>query len=467
MNALKRMSDDNVVQLVSERPPLGLGTENLIDTEIANARRLARRHGGDIRYTVEAGWLVWDGRRWCMDEKDLSIQALAKETALAIFDEIKNAPDRDRMMKHAKRSQDRRAVDNMVALARSEQGIPMSLTACDADPWLLNLLNGTLDLRTGQLNSHCREDLITKLVPIQYEAGAKCDRWHKFLWRIMGGKEELCGYLQRMVGYVLTGSTAEQVLHFLYGLGANGKSVFCEIVRALLGDYSVVCSPELIMLRRHGGIPNDVARLRGSRVALMNETAQGSKFNEAKLKDLTGSDALNARYLHKEFFDFDPTHKLIIRGNHKPAIHGTDEGIWRRLRLVPFTVSIPKEEQDSQLLHKLRDELPGILNWAVQGCLEWQQDGLKPPAVVTQAVDQYREESDTLARFIDERCIRRNLAQVKSSEFFAHYKKFCEESGERCITSKELPNEMQRRGFERKRTNTGAVFLGIEISREG
>jgi putative DNA primase/helicase len=242
-----------------------------------------------------------------------------------------------------------------------------------------------------------------------------------------------------MVGYLLTGCTNEQVLHFLYGFGANGKSVFCEIVQALLGEYAIVASPELVMMRRHGGIPNDIARLRGVRAAIMNETTQGSRFDEAKLKDLTGGDRLTGRFLHQEFFDFAPTHKLIIRGNHKPAIAGTDEAIWRRFHLVVFNVTIPPEERDKGFVEKLRPELPGILRWAVHGCLEWQQEGLKPPATIVDAVRKYREESDTLGHFIDECCNKGSkLSQVKAGVFFQRYQQFAEQAGERWMPSKEL-----------------------------
>jgi putative DNA primase/helicase len=299
---------------------------------------------------------------------------------------------------------------------------------------------------------------------VEYLPDADCELWDAFLWRVLGGDEDLYGYARRLVGYLLTGKTSEQVLHFLYGLGANGKSVFCEIVEALLGDYAIVVSPELVMMRRHSGIPNDIARLRGVRAAFMNETSQGSRFDEAKLKDLTGGDTLSGRFLHQEFFDFPPTHKLIIRGNHKPVIAGTDEGIWRRLRLVPFVVTIPVSEQDQQLIEKLRSELPGILRWAVQGCLEWQRQGLNPPAPVVEAVRQYREESDTLGRFITECCEVSNLSQVKSSVFFNRYQQFAEAAGERWMPAKDLPHEMQRRGVTYKRDRTGTrLYIGIEL----
>lgn len=436
----------------------------LDDTDIANGMRLAERHGQDLRFTPERGWFVWDGRRWVVDDKCVRVQCLAKESALSIFDEIRMAVDRDARMKHAKRSQSKASIEAAIWLARSEPGVPARLTDFDADGWLLNVRNGTLDLRKGTLRPHSRDDLISNLVDIEFDAAAECDLWDAFLSRVTNRNDELYAYIRRLVGYLLVGDTSEQSLHFLYGLGANGKSVFCEVLMRLLGDYALAASPDLIMLRRHGGIPNDVARLRGVRAALMNETTQGSRFDEAKLKDLTGGDTLTARFLHQEFFDFHPTHRIVIRGNHKPAISGTDEGIWRRLRLVPFTVAIPTDEQDRDLLRKLEGELPGILNWALTGCRDWQAEGLRPPAIIADAVRQYREESDTLGRFIAEACEARALAQVKSSSLYKRYQEFAEQAGERWIPSKDFPAEMQRRGFEWKRTKTGGVFLGVELN---
>jgi putative DNA primase/helicase len=440
--------------------------KTLPDTDVANAKRLVARHGESMRYTPSRGWFHWDGKRWAADEKGVKVQALAVDTAVSIFDEIRDSFDRDAMMSHAKRSQSRKSIEAMVVLARSEPGVAVDLTDFDSDPWLFNVNNGTLDLRTGELREHSREDLISKLSPVAYDPDAEFELWDAFLTRVCGGQDDLYSYLRRLVGYLLTGKTVEQVLHFLFGLGANGKSVFCEIMAQLLGDYAQIAAPELVMARRHGGIPNDIARLYGARVAFMNETSQGSRFDEAKLKDLTGGDSLTGRFLHAEFFDFVPTHKLVIRGNHKPTISGNDEGIWRRLRLVPFTVQIPADEQDRHLIEKLSGELPGILRWAVQGCREWQQDGLNPPAVITDAVKAYREESDVLGRFIDEYCEVSKLGQVKSSVFFQRYQQFAEQAGERWAPSKDLPAEMQRRGFIWKRTNQSSMYLGIELRNE-
>lgn len=453
-------TNSDAARQAAARASNGIG---ITDTDIANAKRLAERHGRDLKFTPERGWYVWDGRRWAVDERGILVQARAKETALAIFDEIKDSIDRDAHMKHAKRSQSKASIEAMIWLARSEPGIPARLTDFDKDGWLLNVGNGTLELRTGKLRPHARADLISNLVDIAFDPAAEPELWDAFLWRVLDHDDELYAYLRRFVGYLLIGDTSEQSLHFLLGSGANGKSVFCEVLMRLMGDYAMAASPDMIMLKRHASIPNDVARLRGVRVATMNETSQGARFDEAKLKDLTGGDTLTARFLHHEFFDFPPTHRIVIRGNHKPAITGTDEGIWRRLRMVPFAVEIPADEQDHNLLRKLEGELPGILNWALQGCREWQQSGLKPPAVVTAAVNEYRAESDTLGRFLAECCEVRKLAQVKSSVLFKRYQEFCEAAGERWTSAKDFPAEMQRRGFEWKRETKGALFLGVEL----
>lgn len=455
----------NIVQLAAEDADRARRAKSAppTDTDVANARRLVQRFGDVLRFTAERGWLVHDGKRFAPDPKGVRVLGLARETAVAIFDEVKDAPDRDAAFAHAKRSQSRTAIENMVALARAEPGVLASLTDFDADPWLLNVANGVLNLRDGTLESHSAARLLTKLVPIDYVRDAECEAWDAFLWRVTGGDLDLYRYVHRLVGYLLTGSTREQVLHFLWGTGANGKSVFVEVLLALLGEYATVAAPELVMARRHGGIPNDVARLRGVRAVFMNETTQGSRFDEARLKDLTGGDTLTGRFLHAEYFDFSPTHKLVIRGNHRPAITGTDEGIWRRLRLVPFAVTIPENERDPELLTKLKAELPGILAWAVRGCLDWQRDGLAPPPCVLAAVSEYRDEADTLGRFIAECCTTGKLAQVKAFAFQKAYSDFCRAADERPLPAKDLPAELERRGFTYRRTKSARIYEGVAL----
>jgi putative DNA primase/helicase len=455
---------DGSQRIAAQSSSTALEESGFADTDIANARRFADQHRENVRFTPERGWFVWDGRKWAWDEQDLQVQEFAKRTALSVFDEVKKAKDRDALFKHAKASQSRKAIQSMLSLARSEPGIPMKVTEFDRAPWLINVSNGTVNLHTGTLQPHSRADLISNISEVEFSPGSTCELWHAFLNRVTDGNQELCNYLRRFVGYLLVADTSDQSIHFLHGMGANGKTVFCEVLMRLLGDYALAASPDIIMLKRHSGIPNDVARLRGVRAAFMNETAQGSKFNEAKLKDLTGGDTLTARFMREEFFDFKPSHRIIIRGNHKPTISGTDDGIWRRLRLVPFTVAIPADEQDRNLLVKLQAELPGILQWAIAGCAEWQRDGLNPPPVVVEAGRRYRDESDTLGRFIEDCCSVQPLAQVASGALYNAYKKFAEAAGERAMTAKDFPNELEHRGFERKKLKAGMVFLGLELT---
>jgi putative DNA primase/helicase len=277
----------------------------------------------------------------------------------------------------------------------------------------------------------------------------------------MAGSEVLIEYLQRAIGYSLTGSTGEQCLFFAYGTGANGKTVLLETIQSLLGDYSLNAPADMLMMRQRG-IPNDIARLSGARFVAMNETADCERLDEARVKDMTGGDTLTARFLRCEYFDFQPQYKLWIRGNHKPQISGTDDGIWRRLHLIPFTVQIPEAERDHNLSECLKRELPGILAWAVQGCLEWKRRGLKPPHEVRQAVYEYRSEMDVLGNFIDECCLIGSY-QVKAKDLYDAYVEWARENGEYPVNKKKFGLALTERAFQRKRTREAWYYLGIEL----
>ena len=272
--------------------------------------------------------------------------------------------------------------------------LPVLPAAFDQPPWLLNVLNGTVDLHTGILHEHRREDLLTKLAPVVYDPDATCPRWEAFLMRIMGDNVELVAFLQRAAGYALTGDTREEVIFILYGTGANGKSTFLEVLRALLEDYARQADFTTFLARRSDGVRNDVARLAGARFVTAVEAASGRRLDEALIKQLTGRDPVPARFLYQEYFEYYPEFKLFLATNHKPVIQGADEGIWRRIRLIPFAVTIPAAEQDRTLRATLRSELPGILNWAIQGCLAWQREGLGEAEAIQQATAAYRTEMD-------------------------------------------------------------------------
>lgn len=443
-----------------EPPSVG---ELIAGTDMAFARRLHTRHGHNLKFSIERAWLVWSGSRWQIDDKGVLVSALAKESAESMLDEIRDARDRNEAFKVAKLAAQKRAIEAAVWLARSESGVLARLVDFDVDAMLLNVQNGIVDLSSGKLMPHDKNKLCSMMAGTRYDPTAHAPRWRSFIGEVTGENIDLMDYLQTLCGYLLTASVAEHCMAFLYGLGRNGKSVFLETLQSMMGDYACSAAPELVMASKHQGIPNDVARLRGIRAVFMNETEQGARFAESKLKQLTGGDTLNARFLREEFFDFKPTHKLVMRGNYQPTVNGTDDGIWSRIRLVPFTQSFLGRE-DRTLPDALRGELPGVLNWAIEGCLRWQREGLVTPAVVSDAVNDYRSESDTLGRFITDHCEARPAFDVKSAAFFKKYRQFCEDSGERWVSSKMLPHEMERRGFKQKRLASGVVFLGIQIA---
>lgn len=432
-------------------------------SDSANSRLLVEKFGPMIRFTEGSGWMVFSSTHFFRDPEGVRIMAIAKSTASQLFASAQHAPDRDAAIKHAKQTQNRRALESMEVLARAEPGVLADINDFDADPWLLNVQNGTLDLRTLRLSPHSPTDLISKIAGTHYDPSATAPTWAGFLDRVMAGDAELILYLQRTVGYSLTGLSNERALHFFYGDGANGKSVFSEVILHLFGNYGLVLGSDLLMARIPGAIPNDIAALRGQRVVFLNETQQGSAFDEQKLKALTGGDTLSGRFLHKEYFTFRPAHKLFLRGNHKPLISGSDDAIWGRLRMIPFDVVIPEQQRDPNLLDKLKHELPGILNWALEGVQAWQDAGLKPPETVLAAVAAYRTESDTLSQFLDEQCERDSAAYIKASELQEAYAAYCKSRHEKPVPTKDLPNEMARRGIHRRRTSRARVYEGIRF----
>ena len=411
-------------------------------TDAGNAARLIARHGENLRYCTARGWLVWDGRRWIDDER-LRVVEFAKESARSILDEARDhlsqpgidpdtaKKDADALAKWWSASESRSRIDAAVSLARSIPSVAVSVADLDTDPWLLNCSNCTLDLRTGKARPHSRDDLITKIADCAYDENATCPRWDAFLEEIMAGNDALIGFLRRAAGYSLTADTSAQTLLFLYGAGANGKSVFLRTLQTLLGPYSSQADSELLLARRGEAHPTGVADLHGARLVVAQETEAGRKLAESLVKQLTGGDLMKARFMRRDFFTFQPVAKIWLASNHRPAVGGTDYAIWRRIATVPFEVTFPPERQDKELIHKLCAELPGILNWALRGCLEWQRDGLSPPDEVRAATERYREEQDPLADFITERCSLDARAVTASAELFKAYEDWAEVSGER------------------------------------
>lgn len=445
-----------------QREAPGASTSLIQGTDLALGRRLHERHGANLRFTVERGWLVWSGRHWQIDDKGLAVADCAKESAESMFDEIREAADQKEAFKLAKLAAQKRAIEAAIWLERSERGVPARLIDFDVDPMILNVRNGIVDLATGELMEHDKTKLCTLLAGTEFDASASCPRWRQFVGEITGENVPLMDYIQTLCGYLLTASVSEHCMAFFYGLGRNGKSVFQDTIYVLMGDYACSSDPILIMARKHQGIPNDVARLRGKRAVFLNETERGGRFDEAKLKQLTGGDVLNARFLREEFFDFSPTHKLVMRGNYQPRITGTDDGIWSRMRLVPFEQSFVGRE-DRGLKDTLLGELPGILNWAIEGCLRWQAEGLVTPQIILDAVSQYRQESDVLGAFMDEECVLGKTLKCKSSVLYRRYREHCDQSAERAMPAKDFPHELEKRGITKLKTMGIQMFEGIDL----
>lgn len=437
-------------------------------TDLGNAERLAAQFGDDIRYCRALNrWLVWDGKRWVPDETG-NIHRIAKKVVRSIYDEAREEED-DRRRRdigtHATKSESAPRIKSMISLAKDEEGISVPKEDFDSNLWLLNCLNGTIDLRSGELLPHRRGDLITRLVPVEYDPNAKCPVWDDFLHKIMDGNQNVISFLQRAIGYSLTGDTSEQCLFFLWGTGANGKSTFLQAIKMMLNDYALQTPTETLLVKRQGAIPNDVARLAGARFITATEAEANQKLAEGLIKQMTGIDTICARFLNKEYFDFNPTHKIFLATNHKPVIQGTDHAIWRRIRLVNFNVTIPEAEMDKHLLPKLEEELPGILAWAVRGCLEWKKNGLGEPEEVKAATNSYREEMDVLSQFMKDCCRIDAIGKTTSKDLWDTYVRWCEDNNEEQITRNLFSRKLKDKGLEQVRTGTPLrrFFRGVEL----
>jgi putative DNA primase/helicase len=336
-------------------------------TDVGNAERFIGQHKNFLRYCPQLNkWFYWTGIRWEIDTAGQIFQK-AKETAKAIETEISKTKEqklRNKIIEHCRRSQSWPRIKAMIKLTESNPEMQVDLSTLDFDPMWLNCTNGTVNLKTGALLAHSKDHYITKSTKTVYNKEAKCPRWLSFLDKIMGSNESLINYLRLIVGYALTGLTKEQCLFIFNGFGANGKSTFFEIIRKVMGDYAMH-TPPTTLLKNNSGIRNDLARLKGARFVSAVETGIGNKLNEPLAKELTGGDLITSRFLFREYFEQSPTFKLFIATNCKPEIQGTDHGIWRRIRLIPFDVVLKDEEIDRDLPKKLEAELPGILNWAV------------------------------------------------------------------------------------------------------
>lgn len=437
--------------------------QTLNDT--SNAERFVRACGERLRYVVELRiWLIWHEGHWRYDRKGQIVE-LAKRVATRMFSdagELATAADRNALFKWANASLQLPRLEAMVKLAQAS--LAVSVSELDADPWLLGVRNGVVELRTGTFRQSRPEDLITKIANVEYVAGATCPTWEAMLDGCMGGNRQLADFIQRAAGYTLTGSTSEQVFFFAYGVGANGKSTVINALREIMGGHGLQSQPEVIMAQRNtnpSGPTPELARLAGVRMVAMVETEDGQRLHESRVKQMSGGDAMTARVLHGEPFDFVPKFKLWLAGNHRPVIRGDDHGIWRRIVLIPFLVTIPPEKRDRMLAEKLRDEYPGVLNWLIRGCLEWQRVGLDLPSDVVREVDQYKSDMDLIAQWLDEQCSVGPAMRCRARSAYQDYSTWAKDGGHQVITEVRFAQKLDERGFTKRKERQGMIYLGL------
>ncbi|KEP27255.1 phage/plasmid primase, P4 family [Bacillus zhangzhouensis] len=453
-------------------------TEEIIDkppvfhlTELGNAERIAYYHGKNIRYCNELEWLIWDGKRWEEDSKR-KIEAITAKTLRALYGEAEAAEDKIRkkqLYDWAKKCERRSIRINSILDVRPM--VSVKKKDFDSFKFLFNCNNGVINLKTGELKPHDRNLLLTKMSPIPYEKDADCPNWIKFLESIFlttagDPDHELIEYLQKAIGYSLTGVTKEQIMFFLFGNGRNGKSTFINVIQDILGDYARQTNSDTFLKKKNeSGINNDVARLDGARFVSAVESEEGQQLSEALVKQITGGEKMSARFLRQEYFEFTPEFKVFFTTNHKPIIKGGDNGIWRRIKLVPFTVTIPEEKIDADLPEKLKREMPGILRWIVDGCLKWQKEGLKDPKAIRNATQGYREDMDILGPFLNENCTIHEDASIEAKILYENYKKWCFQNDEIDLKNRSFYRQLEVRGFKKENgTKNKVYFKGLTLN---
>jgi putative DNA primase/helicase len=439
-----------------KRPNLREQRPHYTRTDLGNAERFVDAHRDRVLWCpARKSFLCWDGKRYAWDERG-EVVKLAHQTARSIFHEAADAEGEEEqkaITKWALASQNESRINAMLSQARPYLAVGME--ELDRNPWLVNCQNGTLDLRTGRLKDHDPTDRITKIVPEDYDPDASCPRFQRFLKEALVD-DALIQFVKRYSGYTLTGITRERLLAILYGFGKNGKTTLVELLHEVLGDYARNTDVETLLIKKYQGVGNDVAALKGARFVSAAEVEKGRRLAESKVKLLTGRDTVTARFLFGENFDFKPEFKLWLSTNNKPVIQGTDDAIWDRIRLIPFSQRFDGPKADPKLPDKLRNELAGVFAWIVEGCLEWQEHGLEEPKTVTDATKQYREEMDTLAAFIEDRCVVREGIVAPATPLYKEYQMWCDDAGEKPETQKMFGMRLRERGFVSNKIKRGA-----------
>lgn len=441
-------------------------------TDTGNAQRLRDKYKGNIRYSfIRKKWYYWTGKIWTIDNTG-EIKKLADDIVNDIKREAfaeRDADKQEDLLKWANRSASSKGKEAMVKETQHLQEIPILPEETDCFTDYINCQNGIINLRNGELLPHDSIFNMSKIAYGEYDtSGAKPELWLKFLNDVTNGDKDLQDYLQKCVGYSLSGSVREQCAFFLYGMGNNGKSTFLDTIADLMGTYAANVQPETIMLKKNGdgGANSDIARLQSVRFVTSEEPTEGVRLNEGLVKQLTGGGRVTCRFLYGDEFEYNPEFKIWIGTNHKPVIRGTDVGIWRRIRLIPFEVNIPKEKVDKSLKYKLRKEMPQIMAWAVQGCLKWQREGLEPPECVNRAIAEYKAEMDILSTFVDA-CITIDYdhgEQISGQTLFNIYSEWATENNEFKMSSRKFFMEITKKLPTKIRKASGQFFANIHLT---
>ena len=418
-----------------------------------------------LKYWHESGqWIDYDETKWGVGTPGGAYKFI-KEFLSPMFSvviQMEHGPKKNELLKALLARESMSGQKNMLDAAAVQPTACISTLKLDYDPWLINFNNVTINLKTGTPQVHRHDNYITKIANIEYDPTAECPEFIKFISQIMGDDKELIAYMQRWVGYCMTGDVSEQVFQVWYGTGANGKSVLSSILAALLGDYAKAAGGYLLLQKPSGAADlttqAELAKLRGVRLACISEIDEGSRLAEAQLKNITGGDTITCRTLYKEPFEYEPAFKIILLCNHKPQVRGTDNGIWRRIHIVPFAVTIPPEKQDPYLKDKLRAERSGILNWAITGCREWRKQGLKPPEAVLSATADYKTNEDMFTSWLNDCCHQGAEYSSKAKDLLESFKTY---SGWKNTNHKKFGTMMANQGFV-KTTSNGVVWHGLE-----
>ncbi|MBA7561289.1 hypothetical protein ES695_07260 [Candidatus Atribacteria bacterium 1244-E10-H5-B2] len=423
--------------------------EDFRPTDLWNSENFFKKYLGQSLYCKKwNSWLIYREGKWQEDDRN-ETQELAKKVIMGYYreaSEILDDKERKKLVNQALKSESQRAIRAMTELATSN--MPIVPEEFDQDPYIFNLKNGTLNLETFEFREHKAEDLLTKESKVNYEPESICPKWLDFLKKIFEGNKDLIDYLQATLGYSLTGNIGEQCLFILYGIGFNGKSTFINTIQEILGDYAISTPFDTFLSKIGSHIPNDLARMRGARLVTAVEAGEGRKFNEAILKSVTGRDKITARFLRQEFFEFSATFKLWLATNHKPTVREFSPAYWGRIRLIPFKLIIPEEERIPQYEEILLKEKEGIFNWMLEGCKRWKEEGLKVPEEIKEATEQYKDQMDIMAEFIEDCCIENRLAQATTKKLYIAYKDWCEESKEKEINKRAFGRRLEERGYK-------------------